>query len=392
MVAFASGQPGAFPKKAPLPPGRSASLVEALHFILLSTVLLLLHFRLRRDNSGVFDYQDCWDPSPEGKGRLENHFDGSRPFKRVRSPPQTPLFMDQPDLTSLIDTNFLEQAKAAAVPEPRHRVACGRQKELGYDFSRLVEKVYEEQSTSSCTNLLGFSVPHGQVTFGSQADGTRAPGGGEEDECSSTRRSSLGAEPLAKLDRGLSASSWDGDFESSIWSLELQGNLIVAGRSNGRLEVSKGAGMLMAKVCLPFTACGCSPAWCPQRREIEAHPESQRMKRPPKSLSWGSAYANPSILAEPKHWLLPRQCRVTQASGRYLMFRSKVKNFLGCNFEKYFHHPTAWTFRALSAPVQGGEIYPPGSPPLTLTKGYVESVPASILCVVYWLLLCMVRT
>lgn len=193
---------------------------------------------LRRDNSGVFDYQDCWDPSPEGKGRLENHFDGSRPFKRVRSPPQTPLFMDQPDLTSLIDTNFLEQAKAAAVPEPRHRVACGRQKELGYDFSRLVEKVYEEQSTSSCTNLLGFSVPHGQVTFGSQADGTRAPGGGgEEDECSSTRRSSLGAEPLAKLDRGLSASSWDGDFESSIWSLELQGNLIVAGRSNGRLEV-----------------------------------------------------------------------------------------------------------------------------------------------------------
>lgn len=200
---------------------------------------------MRRDNSGIFDYQDCWDPSPEGKSRLDNPFDGSRPFKRARSPPQAPLFVDQPDLTSLIDTNFSEQAKAAAVPEPRHRMAYGRQKELGYDFSRLVEKVYEEQSTSSCMDFLGFSVPHGQVTFGSRTDGTRSPGGGGEEDEDSTRWSSLGAEPLAMLDKGLLASaSWDGDFESSIWSLELQGNLIVAGRSNGRLEVSKGVMLL----------------------------------------------------------------------------------------------------------------------------------------------------
>ncbi|XP_030921130.1 sterol regulatory element-binding protein cleavage-activating protein [Geospiza fortis] len=73
--------------------------------------------RLRRDSSGVFDYQEGWDPSPDGKNGLEDSFESSHQLKRL--------------------------------------------------------------------------------------------GGGR----------------------------WGGDLESSIWSLELQGNLIVAGRSNGKLEV-----------------------------------------------------------------------------------------------------------------------------------------------------------
>ncbi|XP_060103882.1 sterol regulatory element-binding protein cleavage-activating protein [Heteronotia binoei] len=184
---------------------------------------------LRRDNSGIFDYHDCWDQSPNGKSGLENPLDGSRPFKRARSPPQPPLFCDQPDLTALIDTNFSEQAKAAP-PEPRHRTLCGRPKDQGYDFSSLVEKVSEEQGASGSVSFVGFSAPSGQAAF-------RSPGcGGEDGECS-PRRSSLGDEPSVGLEQASPLPSWGGDFESSIWSLELQGNLIVAGRSNGRLEV-----------------------------------------------------------------------------------------------------------------------------------------------------------
>nr|XP_056713725.1 sterol regulatory element-binding protein cleavage-activating protein [Euleptes europaea] len=184
---------------------------------------------LRRDNSGIFDYQDCWDQSPNSQSGLENPFDSSRPFKRARSPPQPLLFSDQPDLTALIDTNFCEQAKAAP-PEPRHRALCGRPKEEGYDFSSLVEKVYEEQGAPHSLSFAGFSAPLGQAAF-------RSPGcGGEEGVCG-PRRSSLGDELSGGLEQPCPLPSWGGDFESSIWSLELQGNLIVAGRSNGRLEV-----------------------------------------------------------------------------------------------------------------------------------------------------------
>ncbi|XP_034985972.2 sterol regulatory element-binding protein cleavage-activating protein [Zootoca vivipara] len=195
---------------------------------------------LRRENSSIFDYQDCWDPNrPDSKGGLDDASDGScrRPFKRARSPPQPLLFSDQPDLTSLIDTNFSEQAKAASAPEPRHRATCGRQ-ESGYDFSSLVEKVCEEQNPSNCVNFLGFSAPYGQAVFSPLAgSGSRSPGcGGEEGDCA-TLRSSFGDEPYAGLEKTLPLPSWGGNFESSIWSLELQGNLIVAGRSNGRLEV-----------------------------------------------------------------------------------------------------------------------------------------------------------
>uniref|UniRef100_A0A663M547 Sterol regulatory element-binding protein cleavage-activating protein n=1 Tax=Athene cunicularia TaxID=194338 RepID=A0A663M547_ATHCN len=162
--------------------------------------------RLRRDSSGIFDYQESWDHSPDGKNGLDDSFENSHQLKRMLSPPQPLLFCDQPDLTSLIDTNFSERAKVAE-SETRLRAVGSRQKETGYDFSSLVGKAYEEHGTSSnCGNFTGLSAPHGRSL-------------GDESFTSS---------PLP---------AWGGDLESSVWSLDLQGNLIVAGRSNGKLEV-----------------------------------------------------------------------------------------------------------------------------------------------------------
>ncbi|OXB69972.1 UNVERIFIED_CONTAM: hypothetical protein H355_000508, partial [Colinus virginianus] len=190
--------------------------------------------RLRRDSSGIFDYQESWDHSPDGKNGLDDSFENGHQLKRMLSPPQPPLFCDQPDLTSLIDTNFSEQVKVAE-PETRLRAVSGRQKEAGYDFSSLVGKVYQEHSTSNCMNLSGLPAPHGQAGFCVGAAGARSLGcGGEEGGCGGRRRS-LGDDSL--FDKSSPLPSWGGDLESSVWSLDLQGNLIVAGRSNGKLEV-----------------------------------------------------------------------------------------------------------------------------------------------------------
>uniref|UniRef100_A0A8C3B8C4 Sterol regulatory element-binding protein cleavage-activating protein n=1 Tax=Cairina moschata TaxID=8855 RepID=A0A8C3B8C4_CAIMO len=185
--------------------------------------------RLRRDSSGVFDYQESWDHSPDGKNGLDDSFESSHQLKRMLGPPQPPLFCDQPDLTSLIDTNFSEQVKVPE-SETRLRAVGGRQKEAGYDFSSLVGKVYEEHSTSNCISFTGLPAPHGQP-------GSRSLGCGNEEGGCSSRRRSLGDESFTAFDKSSPLPSWGGDLESSVWSLDLQGNLIVAGRSNGKLEV-----------------------------------------------------------------------------------------------------------------------------------------------------------
>ncbi|XP_041878208.1 sterol regulatory element-binding protein cleavage-activating protein isoform X2 [Corvus kubaryi] len=197
--------------------------------------------RLRRDSSGIFDYQEGWDPSPDGKNGLEDSFESNHQLKRLLGPPQPPLFCDQPDLTSLIDTNFSEHAKAAE-SEPRLRAVGTRHKDSGYDFSSLVGKVYEEHGSSSCRNMNfpGLSAPHGPAGFCGSSG--RSPGcGSDEGGCGGRRRSlgdrSLGDETCAGCEKSSPLPSWGGDLESSVWSLELQGNLIVAGRSNGKLEV-----------------------------------------------------------------------------------------------------------------------------------------------------------
>ncbi|XP_068001888.1 sterol regulatory element-binding protein cleavage-activating protein [Melanerpes formicivorus] len=190
--------------------------------------------RLRRDSSGIFDYQESWDHSPDGKNGLDDGFESSHQLKRLLSPPQPPLFCDQPDLTSLIDTNFSEQAKVAE-SEPRLRAVGGRQKETGYDFSSLVGKAYEEHGTSSCRSFSGLPSRHGQAGF---CLGSSSPRGcGAEEGACGGRRRSLGDDSLAGCEKASAPPSWGGDLESSVWSLDLQGNLIVAGRSNGKLEV-----------------------------------------------------------------------------------------------------------------------------------------------------------
>nr|XP_031360006.1 sterol regulatory element-binding protein cleavage-activating protein [Lonchura striata domestica] len=183
--------------------------------------------RLRRDSSGIFDYQEGWDASPDGKSGPEESLESSHQLKRLLGPPPAPLFCDQPDLSSLIDTNFLERAGAAG-SEPRLRAVGARHRDSGYDFSSLVGKVYEEHGGPGCRSNGSFP-------------GLAAPRGPDEGGCGGRRRSlgerSPGDEPCAGCDRASPLHSWGGDLESSIWSLELQGNLIVAGRSNGKLEV-----------------------------------------------------------------------------------------------------------------------------------------------------------
>ncbi|KAM6087147.1 sterol regulatory element-binding protein cleavage-activating protein isoform 1-T3 [Chlamydotis macqueenii] len=192
--------------------------------------------RLRRDSSGIFDYQESWDHSPDGKSGLDDSFENSHQLKRLLGPPQPPLFCDQPDLTSLIDTNFSEQVKVAE-SEPRLRAVGARQKESGYDFSSLVGKVYEEHGSSNCLSFPGLAAPHGPAGFCAGSGSPRSLGCGTEEGGCGGRRRSLGDESLTGFDKSAPLPSWGGDLESSVWSLDLQGNLIVAGRSNGKLEV-----------------------------------------------------------------------------------------------------------------------------------------------------------
>lgn len=194
--------------------------------------VILLLFSLPRDNSSsVLDFQDCcWDYSPDGRTGPEDPWDGSPAFRRTRSPPPPLLFSDQPDLSSLIDTNFLEQTKSGT-PGPRLRTISVRPD--GYDFGSLVGRVCEE-GPPNCTTFSRISAVTKQG--GSQSKGVW-PQIGEDPECI-PRRSSLGGdEPSGVPGKTTPPISWQGDLDSSVWSLELQGHLILAGRSNGRLEV-----------------------------------------------------------------------------------------------------------------------------------------------------------
>jgi hypothetical protein len=158
--------------------------------------------------------------SDGGKASQEEPGDSPPLRHRPRGPPPSSLFGDQPDLTCLINTNFSAQPRPPepAQPEPRHRVGCGRARDPpGYDFSRLVQRVYQEEG------LAAVRMP-----------ALRPPSPGPvlpqatEDEGSSPEKGFL---PL----------SWAPSAYGSIWSLELQGSLIVVGRSSGRLEVGQGA-------------------------------------------------------------------------------------------------------------------------------------------------------
>lgn len=175
----------------------------------------------RSSSSGCWEHRDGWDPltptfDPDGLLGAESRSpistaatgvpDASEyiepPLRRRVTPSRPALFGDQPDLTPLIDTNFGDL--------PASHTATAR----GFDFGGLVEKAYKEHEVSPTVH---FSPPTPPAP-------TAPP----------QRRRSLGDNPVAFPDRVGAA---PGDWDSSVWSMELRGNLIATGRSSGKLEL-----------------------------------------------------------------------------------------------------------------------------------------------------------
>ncbi|MCI4391152.1 hypothetical protein PGIGA_G00130930 [Pangasianodon gigas] len=150
----------------------------------------------RSSSSGCWDQRDGWDHyDPDSSPRAES-CTTSTPVSEYavrRRPTRPALFVDQPDLTALIDTNFSE------LP-PSHAPS-----DCGFDFGGLVEKAYKEHEVTSPPATMSTPLPPTPPT------------------------------PPAPPTERLSMPS--GDWESSVWSMELRGNLIAAGRSNGKLEL-----------------------------------------------------------------------------------------------------------------------------------------------------------
>nr|XP_020135893.1 sterol regulatory element-binding protein cleavage-activating protein isoform X2 [Microcebus murinus] len=176
--------------------------------------------RQRRDSGvgSVFEAQESWERlSDNGKAVPEEPVDSPLLRHRPRGPLPPSLFRDQPDLSCLIDTSFSTQLPPSepAQPEPRHRAGCSHaaQDSRGYDFSRLVQRVYQEE---------GLAAAH-MPTLRPPSPGPPLPQVLEDE----------GGSP----EKGSPSLAWGPSTDGSIWSLELQGNLIVVGRSSGRLEV-----------------------------------------------------------------------------------------------------------------------------------------------------------
>ncbi|KAI5092469.1 sterol regulatory element-binding protein cleavage-activating protein isoform X2, partial [Silurus meridionalis] len=150
----------------------------------------------RSSSSGCWDQRDGWDHyDPDSSHRAES-CTTSTPVSEYavrRRPTRPALFVDQPDLTPLIDTNFSEMP-------PSHVPS-----DCGFDFGGLVEKAYKEHEATSPTATVPTPPPLTPPT------------------------------PPAPATERLRVPS--GDWESSVWSMELRGNLIAVGRSNGKLEL-----------------------------------------------------------------------------------------------------------------------------------------------------------
>ncbi|XP_034513096.1 sterol regulatory element-binding protein cleavage-activating protein [Ailuropoda melanoleuca] len=131
-----------------------------------------------------------------------------------RAPGVAPAHGDDP---CLIDTNFSAQPSLSepTQPEPRHRAGCSRARDgPGYDFSRLVQRAYQEDGLApSRTPALRPASPGPGPPLTPEDEGGCPP------------------------EKGSPSLAWAPSADGSIWSLELQGSLIVVGRSSGRLEV-----------------------------------------------------------------------------------------------------------------------------------------------------------
>nr|XP_029480670.1 sterol regulatory element-binding protein cleavage-activating protein-like isoform X3 [Oncorhynchus nerka] len=170
------------------------------------------HGLRRSSSSGCWEQRDGWDAvgvaEPEnlgcgtepGGGVFDE--DEGYPLRR-RTTPRPALFENQPDLTPLIDTNFDSQPPSHLLLTPPRD---------GFDFGGLVEKAYLEHEPPS---------PGLTASYPSPLSGPPPQ-----------RRRSLGyIQPPAP--QGQETPDW----ESAVWAMELRGNLIAAGRSNGKLEL-----------------------------------------------------------------------------------------------------------------------------------------------------------
>ncbi|MCJ8745403.1 hypothetical protein PDJAM_G00129750 [Pangasius djambal] len=161
----------------------------------LQTDLTLYNLR-RSSSSGCWDQRDGWDHYDTDSSPRAESCTTSTPVSEYavrRRPTRPALFVDQPDLTALIDTNFSD------LPPSHVPSVCG------YDFGGLVEKAYKEHEATTPPATMPTPLPPTPPT------------------------------PPAPPTERLSMPS--GDWESSVWSMELRGNLIAAGRSNGKLEL-----------------------------------------------------------------------------------------------------------------------------------------------------------
>uniref|UniRef100_A0A8C7VFB3 Sterol regulatory element-binding protein cleavage-activating protein n=1 Tax=Oncorhynchus mykiss TaxID=8022 RepID=A0A8C7VFB3_ONCMY len=170
------------------------------------------HGLRRSSSSGCWEQRDGWDAV--GVAEPENLGGGTEPGGGVfdegegyplrrRTTPRPALFENQPDLTPLIDTNFDSQPPSHLLLTPPRD---------GFDFGGLVEKAYLEHEPPS---------PGLTASYPSPLSGPPPQ-----------RRRSLGyIQPPAP--QGQETPDW----ESAVWAMELRGNLIAAGRSNGKLEL-----------------------------------------------------------------------------------------------------------------------------------------------------------
>ncbi|XP_033837516.1 sterol regulatory element-binding protein cleavage-activating protein isoform X2 [Periophthalmus magnuspinnatus] len=193
---------------------------------------------LRRSSSssGCWEQRDGWDSSTTGPeseclcseaqdlslgGDVPSEDEGY-PVRRRSTPVRTALFADQPDLTPLIDTNFSFQptTNSSACPssDPSTPPAGG------FDFGGLVERAYQEHESPSPS------------AYPSPSSASSSPPTGAS--MLLQRRASLGetASSPPTQDRALMGGA-QADWDSSVWAMDLRGNLIAAGRSNGKLEL-----------------------------------------------------------------------------------------------------------------------------------------------------------
>ncbi|XP_027142578.1 sterol regulatory element-binding protein cleavage-activating protein isoform X2 [Larimichthys crocea] len=182
----------------------------------------------RCSSSGCWEQRDGWDGvggaadsdclGSEGRGSSVSadglsEEEGGYPLRRRCAPARPTLFTDQPDLTPLIDTNFTSQPPSHLSTPPR----------AGFDFGGLVERAYMEHEPPSTSTYPSPSSASSSPPSGAQLQ--RTPSMGDAAAYLNQERASAA---------GTQATP---DWESSVWALELRGNLIVAGRSSGKLEL-----------------------------------------------------------------------------------------------------------------------------------------------------------